>query len=146
MKKFTILLVAVFLFLITVAQPPQGFKYQAVVRDAAGEIVTNQLVDFRLSIHNGSSGGPIVYRETQPVMTNAFGLANLVIGEGFPSIGLFENINWRDGQKFLEVETNLTGSFVTMGTAELYSVPYAMYAGSDWLRNGFNLYQLLHLS
>ncbi|MFU8844173.1 MAG: hypothetical protein ACNA7V_10245 [Bacteroidales bacterium] len=140
MKKFVATISTLLFSFCLMAQPPQGFKYQAVVRDAAGEIAANQTVIFRLSIRQGSASGTIVYRETQQLVTNAFGLANLIVGSGTPSIGSFLGINWRDGQKYLQIETNLTGSYVTMGTAELMSVPFAMYSGSDWLKSGGNLY------
>jgi len=140
MKKITLLLAIVGLFLTSTAQPPQGFNYQSVVRDATGDIVANQTFNFRLSIRNILPNGPILYREIQPATTNDFGLANLVIGQGAPVIGVFADINWRDGEKFLEVEVDLTGSFVSLGTSELFSVPYALYSGSDWLKDGFNLY------
>ena len=92
MKKLTITLAMVIAVAITAtAQPPQAFKYQSVVRDNTGEILSNQSVSFRISIHNGSAGGTVVYQETHAVFTNEFGLANLEIGNGIPVSGTFSS-------------------------------------------------------
>ncbi|MEZ5082842.1 MAG: tail fiber domain-containing protein [Bacteroidales bacterium] len=124
------------------AQPPLGFKYQAVVRDNAGDIVANQLVNFRLSILDISSAGPALYKEIQQVTTNDYGLANLVVGEGTVLSGVFVDIDWRTNAKFLKVEMDPSGgtTYQELGTAELMSVPYALYSGSDWLKSGDNIY------
>lgn len=130
MKKMTLSLVMITLAITVFAQTPQAFKYQAVVRDNAGEIIANQSVKFRISIRTGSAGGAVVYRETHPVITNGFGLANLNIGEGTPVSGTFSSIDWATPTKFLEVELDPLGgnNYVSMGTTQLISVPYALFA------------------
>ncbi|MCD4736204.1 MAG: hypothetical protein K8R53_09190, partial [Bacteroidales bacterium] len=132
MKKTILLLVTVAMFATLLGQTPQAFKYQVVVRDNAGEIIANQSVKFRISIRTGAAGGAVVYRETHPVTTNGFGLANLNIGEGTPVSGTFISIDWGTATKFLEVELDPLGgsSYVSMGTTQLISVPYALHAQS----------------
>ncbi|MCD4682937.1 MAG: hypothetical protein K8R86_06615, partial [Bacteroidales bacterium] len=128
-------------------QPPQAFKYQAVVRDVAGEIMSNQAVDVRVTIHDQTSGGGIVYQETFSVTTNQFGLINLNIGLGTP-VGYynFESIDWSADSKFIEIEIDDLGGggYVSMGTSELFSVPYSLYSerssGGVWNSAGSNLY------
>ncbi len=112
------------------AQPPQSFMYQAVVRDATGNIIASQSVGIRINIHNETAGGTIVYQETFTKITNQFGLANLEIGNGTPTTGNFSSIYWGNGHKFLEVEIDPTGgsNYVSMGTSELLSVPYSLYS------------------
>ncbi len=69
------LLSTLILFLLTIsviAQAPQAFKYQAVVRDNTGEVMANKSVSFRISIHEGSATGTIVYQETDTTTTNQF--------------------------------------------------------------------------
>ncbi len=112
------------------AQPPQAFKYQSVVRDNTGETLTNQLVSFRLSIHDSEATGTILYQETHSVTTNQFGLVNLEIGNGMPLIGTFPGIDWSTNDKFLEIELDPAGgtSYVALGTSQLLSVPYALYS------------------
>jgi len=46
------------------AQTPQSFKYQAVARDASGDVVADQAVGMQISILKGSITGTAVYVET----------------------------------------------------------------------------------
>ncbi|MCB2219861.1 MAG: hypothetical protein KQI35_05640 [Bacteroidetes bacterium] len=136
------------LFTVTIlleAQPPQAFKYQAVVRDASGDIISNETIGVRISIRNDWSGGAVIYQETHIVTTNQFGLITLNIGWGIPEVGYaFLNIDWNNLQKFIEVEVDLTGggSYISMGTTQLLSVPYSLHSNgsNDWIRDGNNLY------
>ncbi|MCD4746794.1 MAG: hypothetical protein K8R58_10895, partial [Bacteroidales bacterium] len=131
MKKFILFFsILIFNFNFLFAQTPQAFQYQTVVRDATGEIIQNQNVSFRFSVHDNYSYGAIVFSETHTVMTNQFGLANLEIGTGVPVSGTFSTINWGANSKYLEVELDPAGgnSFISMGTTQLLSVPYALYS------------------
>jgi hypothetical protein len=118
-------------FLSTVnAQAPQSFNYQAVARDAAGTVLSNQAVSFRISLLQGSATGTNVYSETHAVTTNLFGLVNFAIGGGTIVSGSFANINWAQGPYFAQIELDATGgsTYVIMNTTQLLSVPYAQYA------------------
>ena len=72
-----------FIFLLTfcafsaMAQAPQAFNYQAVVRDAQGNPLSNQSLNFELSIVQNNA---VVYGETQSKTTNQFGLVELSAG------------------------------------------------------------------
>ena len=58
MKRFLLSLVAIAtLSVYSLAQAPESFNYQAVVRDAGGIILNNQPVGMRLTIQQGSIGG-----------------------------------------------------------------------------------------
>ena len=146
MKKFTLISGMIFIVISLFAQPPQAFNYQAVVRNSSGEIIANQLVGVRINIRNITVAGTIIYQESHSQSTNAFGLLNLKVGTGTPSIGTFSTIDWRNNAKFIEVLVDVTGgtNFVTMGTSELQSVPYALFSknSSDayWTKSGSNLY------
>lgn len=126
--------IAIFLVLLSpifaLAQSPQQFNYQAVVRDASGTELPNQSVSFRVSLVQGSSGGTAVYSETHTVLTNSFGLANLAIGTGTVSNGNFSLISWGNGPYFIRIELDINGgnSYQLMGTSQLLSVPYALYS------------------
>ncbi len=127
-------------------QPPEAFSYQALVRNASGEVVADQDVSFRLSILNSTPGGTILYQETQTVTTNSFGLANLMVGEGSIISGDFSSIAWGADDKYLQVECDPSGgsSYVVLGTSKLASVPYALYSrnssDSYWNLSGSDLY------
>ena len=125
-------LTAVLLLLCTVvfAQAPQLLNYQAVVRNASGQPVTTGNVKLRFTIHDGSSTGPTVFTEVQTVVPNQFGLVT-------PSVGAVNNnlatVNWGGGAKHLQVEVDIAGgsNFTDMGTTQLLSVPYALYAANS---------------
>lgn len=132
MKKTSILLVINLLLLnfYSFAQVPQSFSYQAVVRDAQGNVLQNQNVTFRFSIIENSPTGNTVYSETQSTATNNLGLVVLAIGTGTVQQGTFSNIQWGNAPHFLKVELDVAGgnNFIEMGTTQLLSVPYALHA------------------
>ena len=131
MKNLYSTLFLFFTLATIVAQPPQAFKYQAVVRDAGGEILSNQSVNLRISIRNETPLGTIIYQEIFTTTSNQFGLVNLNIGLGTPEIGLFSDVGWFADSKFIEVEIedSASGEYISLGTSELFSVPYALYSG-----------------
>ena len=128
--KTTLLAVLCFVALFTFAQIPQSMNYQAIARNSLGAALSHQAIKIRLSIHDGSSTGAIVYQETDTVSTNQFGLFSVYLGSGTVTVGSFGSIVWATGNKYLEVELDPTGgnSFSSMGTTQLLSVPYALYA------------------
>ena len=129
MKKTLTILTAVLLTAIVFAQSPEKMNYQAVVKDVSNNLISNQPVNFRISILQGSASGTSVYTETQGYTTNAFGLANLIIGSG-TSGDDFSLIDWAIGPYFIKIEMDITGgtNYQMMGTSQLLSVPYALYA------------------
>lgn len=131
-KKVLLLLIAFSIGIVAYAQVPQAVPYQAVARNAAGNLISNQNISIRLSILDGSAAGPIAYRERHNVTTNTFGLFTVNIGQGTILNGTFPSINWGVNAKYLKVELDPAGgsSFINMGTSQLLSVPYALFAGS----------------
>lgn len=114
------------------AQPPGFFKYQGVARNSSGNPVTNQNIALRISIHRASTGGTVVYQETHTTATNSFGSFNINIGGGTVVTGNFQTISWGRFTFFQEVEMDVAGgtNFVSMGTSQYLSVPYALAADS----------------
>ena len=130
MKKLFTLLVLV-LTLITFAQAPQGFNYQATVRNNAGALIVNQNVNFKFNIMLNSATSLPVFSETHMAPTDDLGQVNLVIGTGTATTGTFSTINWGTGNYYLGIELNTGSGYVAMGTTQLLSVPYALYANSS---------------
>ena len=112
------------------AQAPNQINYQGVARSATGLPLASTAIGMRLSVHDGSASGTVVYQETHVATTNTFGLYNVAIGGGTVVIGSFGSINWGSGSKYLQVELDPTGgtSYTTVGTNELLSVPYSIYS------------------
>ena len=113
------------------AQAPQGFNYQATVRNSSGALIVNQNVNFKFNIMLNSQTSVPVFSETHYVPTDDLGQVNLVIGQGTATTGTFSTINWGTGNYYLGIELNTGAGYVAMGTTQLLSVPYALYANSS---------------
>jgi hypothetical protein len=131
MKKF-LLICSVFFTLNAMAQAPEGINYQAVVRDLAGATITNAPVGLKLALVQTSATGTVVYEESFSTFSNDFGLVNVIFGQGTVITGSFANVDWSMGPYFIEVAADVTGgtNYSVLGTQQLMSVPYALYAKS----------------
>ena len=114
----------------TAQNVPDGINYQAIARNAAGGVFVNQAVGVRITIIAGGVTGTAQYTETHTATTNNFGLFSLKIGGGTPVTGNFNDITWNTTNQFVKIEIDPTGgtSYTNIGTNELLSVPYALYA------------------
>src|ERR1043165_6810985 len=131
MKKITLSLLAFAMSLmIASAQAPAKFNYQGIARNAAGSPLASKALGLRLTIHDATSTGTVVYQETQSTTTNAYGLYNVIIGNGTIVSGTMAGVNWATGNKYIQVEIDVNGgtSYADLGASQLLSVPYAMYA------------------
>lgn len=130
--KRTYLLILLLLWMagIANAQAPSKFNYQAVARDVNGNHMPSHAVGLQISIRQGSASGTVVYTETHAVTTNNIGLMNVAIGTGNVSSGTFSAINWAAGPYFIEIGLDINGgsNYAILGTQQLLSVPYALYA------------------
>ena len=134
MKKILLTLLSVLFCTITFAQSvPHGINYQAVARDASGEVLSNDTLTIKFSVLNFStSQGPsnTSWQETHTVTTNDYGLYTAIIGQGTAtSVGSsasFDVIDWGASNHLLKVEVDYGGGFVDMGTTAFMSVPYAI--------------------
>lgn len=127
MKKLYTLFI-LFLSLFVFAQAPQGFNYQATVRNSSGGLIVNQNVNFKFNLMQNSATSVPVYSETHYVPTDDLGAVNLVIGQGTATTGTFSAINWGSGNYYMGIELNTGNGYIAMGTTQLLSVPYALYA------------------
>lgn len=93
------------------AQAPEKLSYQAVIRDAEGNLVTGQVAGVRIRILQGSADGAVVYSETQTTETNANGLVTVEIGgeDATVETGVFSAIDWSAGPFFIETGTDPSG-------------------------------------
>jgi hypothetical protein len=112
------------------AQSPPGIPYQAIARTTTGEPYANGALQARFSLHEQTATGTVSYAETHSLQTDEFGLFSTTFGAGAPVTGTFAAINWGLTTKYLQVEIDLGNGWIDMGTQQLMSVPYAMYAGS----------------
>ncbi|MCB2206210.1 SlyX family protein [bacterium] len=132
--KYKALTLALFLVLgaTALAQSPSAMNYQGVARDANGSVLSNAELSLRLSILRGSAEGEPVFTETHRVMTDAAGQFSLHLGEGVNATSSFSRIEWFRDNYWLRVEIDERGGsdYTLLGTSQLLSVPYAMYAAT----------------
>lgn len=94
-------------------------NYQAVARNSGGTLMSNVAVTINFIIHSGTAGGPVVFSETQNLMTDTNGVFSAQIGSVTPMA-----VAWNLNSHFLEVVLNGT----SVGTTQFVSVPYAKSA------------------
>jgi hypothetical protein len=130
MKKLFTILVAALLTATLWAQSPEKMSYQAVIRNATDNLVTNTNVGMRIQILQTSEFGAAVYVETHSPTTNTNGLVSIEIGEGSVVTGDFKTIDWAKGPYFIKTETDPAGgtNYTITGTSQILSVPYALHA------------------
>jgi hypothetical protein len=133
MKK---LLQSLLLIIITTnvfCQVPQLMSYQAVIRNNAGNLISNVTVGTKISILQGTPTGTPVFVETQNPTTNTNGLVTIQIGNGTLISGSLSGIDWSNGTYYIKTETDPLGGtdYTITGTSQLISVPYAFYAGAS---------------
>ncbi|MBK9937165.1 MAG: hypothetical protein IPP02_01990 [Chitinophagaceae bacterium] len=135
MKKILSILTVTLLAAITAlgqSPSPGIFNYQGVARNSVGNVLVNKTITLRLTIHDGAAAGPTVYQESRTAVTNPFGLFNVQVGSAGASnvTGTIAGVNWGVNSKFIQVEIDPNGgtTFINIGTAQIASVPYALYA------------------
>jgi hypothetical protein len=137
-RNYTLLLFFLLATVSILAQTPEKMSYQLVLRDASNTLLTNQEVGIQISILQTTNTGSAVYTETQTATTNINGLVSLEIGTGASSND-FSAIDWSEGPYFIKTATDANGDgiYSIIGTSQLMSVPFALYAkksGNDELK------------
>ncbi len=143
MKKIYAVFISLLIITAALAQSPQKMSYQAVIRNAAEQLVANQVISMKISILRDSATGNSVYTETHSAETNINGLVTLEIGNGTPLLGTFAGIDWSQGTFFIKTETDPSGGteYSISGVSQLLSVPYALHAKTaENIAGGFNHY------
>ena len=114
---------------------PQGINYQAVARDANGDVLMNQNLTIQFSIISDITTSAVSWQETHTVNTNDFGLYTAIIGQGTStSVGSsasFDVIDWGASNHLLKVEVDYGGGLIDMGTTAFMSVPYSFCSVSS---------------
>lgn len=142
MKYTFALLFTLLVSTISFSQAPQLFNYQGVARDLMGTPIPNKEIGIRVGIRQGSPDGLNVYTEIHNVSTSQLGLFSIQIGEFSNTNQNMSDIPWGLNDYFLQIEIDEKGGddFQLVGTSQLLSVPYALYAhnGSKWNDSQFN--------
>jgi hypothetical protein len=126
MKRLSIAISMLLLAMLAYSQSPGKMSYQAVIRNASGDLVKSTKIGMQISILQGSATGTAVYIEKQSPTTNTNGLVSIEIGGGAG----FEAIDWNNGPFFIKTNTDPTGGskYTITSATQLMSVPYTFYA------------------
>jgi hypothetical protein len=139
MMKSKNIIPLLFLFLLSAAFTsmgqtiPGGMNYQAIARDAHGELLINSSLTLKIQLQGLSTPTPGVYfTEMHKVQTNQLGLFNLVIGKGEITSGTLNSVPWSTENIWMEVAIKLENEtdFTRISSTQLFAVPYAYYARS----------------
>ena len=131
---------------VVMAQVPQAFHHQMVVRNTNDVLVRSHSVGLRFTIQSHNSGSPVIlYQETQTSTTDQNGLVQVEVGRGTrnTSYGEFSAIQWGNYTDIeLKTEVDPTGgtSYTLYVIQPLQAVPYAFFANEQQtLQNAVNL-------
>ena len=132
MKNFILITLSIFFGLNIYSQAPEKFTYQSIVRYSDGSLLKSSNLGIKISILKNSDEGASVYTETHSVTTNRNGLVTLTIGNGVSGDNI-SDIDWSSGSYYLMVEVDPNGGigYTIEQTAQLLSVPYALFAGNS---------------
>ena len=138
MKKAILTILISFLSYFTYSQVPELISYRAIAINSSGSALSNQHIKIKVSILDNTMSA--LFEESHDInTTDSNGAYNLQIGAssiplaGATNIsGVFNTINWGNGNKYLKIEIDPTGigsSYpLLVGTTQLLSVPYALLA------------------
>ena len=112
------------------AHAQTGINYQGVAFDRAGEIVLDGNISIVFTVVTDDANGHAIYVESHQLSTNQYGQFTTIVGTGTPGLGDWNTINWETSSHFLTVQIDPEGGsdFITIGTTEFLSVPYAFHA------------------
>jgi hypothetical protein len=129
--KITFTFITLLIITTIFAQSPEKMSYQAVIRDASNNLITNTTIGMQVSILKTTANGISEYTETHSTTTNDNGLVSIEIGTGVTTDS-FSSINWGNDIFFVKTETDPTGgtSYTISATNQLLSVPYALHANT----------------
>ena len=125
MKNFKFLIPA--LLIIGIGFSQNSINYKAIIKDNLGNVVSNQSVTVQFAIQQGVAF-TTVYSESHNPTTDQNGIIVLNIGEGTPISGSYNAIAWGSDEHHLNVQVDIGGGLVDLGTTQFMAVPYALAA------------------
>ena len=136
MKKIELLLIALFATVAVSAQIPSAFNFQAVLRDAKGDLYQNKKVYLEILLLEDNT--TTIYRYYQSTTSDSLGLIQLSIPKSESvrvSDPLSKVLPSVTGTLWMQVRAYLdeTGENIEFPSQQLVSVPYSMMSGNVML-------------
>lgn len=112
-----------------VAQVPEAFKYQAVIRGLDGQPLSGQKVSLQVEFVSKTTGIPY-FIEQDTATSSQEGIVNIEIGHGEILSGSLDAVPWLDGDILLHTKVQLPGNpdMIDLGSSRVLAVPYALMA------------------
>lgn len=126
MKNLKITLLALFISVVAYAQ--QGIVFQGIARDNSSAAITDETLTFTFRITK--SDGSELYKETQQIRTDNFGVFSHVIGTGTPVTGAFGGVDFQQADLKSIINVNHNGNDAQIYNQPFQYVPYAKVAGN----------------
>lgn len=132
MKTYILILISL---ISTIGFTQNGINYKALIKDTNGNVIANTPIQIQFTIVQGLTD---VYTETHSPTTDNNGIIIVNIGEGTIINGIFNDINWREDDHFLNVQIDTGNGLVDLGTTQFMNVPYAKHAETANIANNVN--------
>jgi len=117
-------LIIIILMLPLLCFAQQGINYKAVIQDG-DQVVTNTTITLYFAVIENANTD--VYKETHIITTDNNGIVVTNIGEGTPTLGAFQAIDWTK-EHYLNVSVDIGNGLENLGTTRFDYVPYALHA------------------
>jgi hypothetical protein len=135
----------------TQVSPPPAIYFQSIAKDPQGNVAKNRTIYIKDIIYQTSAvGGVRVWEESHVVTTDNDGIFTMNIGRGTKGTGILitdlSGIDWANGPFFFSLKIAVSPSipaawwvaadnYLDMGTTQMLSVPYALFAGNASVTN-----------
>lgn len=142
--KIKVLILSLLASLTGIGQAPAGFPFQSIIKDNNGVLAKSTDAYVKCRIIRSLPTGSVSYEEVHQVKTNDDGIFSIIIGQGTRISGEMSlyAIDWGKDLFYLNLKTVIPSNtsikwfdpslnYTDIGTTQLWSVPYALYAGNS---------------
>ena len=112
--------------LLTTMSFAQGIAIQGIARDNTNSAITNTALNYTFSITKNDN--TVLYKETQNIKTDNFGVFSHVVSTGNPVINTFVSVNFSLENLKIKVSVNYKSNNIEVYDQPFRYVPYAKYA------------------
>lgn len=142
--KIKVLILSLLACITGMSQAPAGFPFQSIIKDNNGVLAKSTDAYVKCRIIRSLPTGTVSYEEVHQVRTNDDGIFSIIIGQGTRISGEMSlyAIDWGKDLFYLNLKTVIPSNtsikwfdpslnYTDIGTTQLWSVPYALYAGNS---------------
>ena len=128
MKKLLFLIACLAVMTANAQNSGLGFNYQAVVRNSEGIVLTDTLVNLRVSLYPGQHASAPTWVETHSTRTNFTGAFGITVGKGERDassiVGAYSDVNFAAIYYWMKIEILEGNVYRFVSFTNLPSCPY----------------------